>query len=133
MLLPIIGYRAAGRSPYRSAWRAGICTATLEFWGLECVDNHVVHVGPIYFRNGLQYIADWLWSPVPMRWADVLTGKRPDLLVLFLLPLLAALLGLLVDRRRRNAARRSTQERARRPRPTTCKHDQLLGSDRPRD
>jgi hypothetical protein len=67
---------------------------------LKCFNNHVVHVGPVYLRNGLQYLADWFWGPEPVRWAELLTGKRLDLLVLFLLPLLAALLGLLVDRRR---------------------------------
>jgi hypothetical protein len=109
VLLPIIGYRVAGQLPYPNAWRAGLYTATLEFWVLFCFSNNVVHVGPIYFRNGVQYIADWLWGSVPMRWADLLNGKRPDLLVLLLLPLLAAWLGLLVDRRRRNAARQSNQ------------------------
>jgi hypothetical protein len=100
---PFVGYRLAGRSRYRWALRCGLCAGSAEFWVLECFDNQVLHLGRMYFDNGLQYIAQFASGQV--RWFDVLNGRRPDVLLLGLLPLLAAFVGFQVDLRRRRAAR----------------------------
>lgn len=92
-------YKLSKWTRYRVAIRAGVIVLCIEICALMCVDECEVPLIRVTLQNGWKYLIDFsigLGEMLP----DLFHGRRPDIPLVLLLPLVAALIGLRYDKRR---------------------------------
>jgi hypothetical protein len=92
-------YKLSKWTRYRTAIRAGIIVLCVEISALMFVDDYDIPLVGVTLQNGWKYLLDFsigLGEMLP----ELAHGRRPDIPLILLLPLLATLLGLRYDRQR---------------------------------
>ncbi|TFZ62723.1 hypothetical protein E4631_24530 [Hymenobacter sp. UV11] len=85
---------------YRNGIQAWIGTFSLEIFILMFIHGQYVPLLKITIYNGIQYIVGFTFG-IGQALNALAHGRRPDIMLLLLLPLLPALVGLRYDRLRR--------------------------------
>jgi hypothetical protein len=92
-------YKLSKWTRYQAAIRAGIIVLCLEISALLFVDEYKIPLIKVTLQNGWKYLIDFsigLGEMIP----ELAHGRRPDIPLILLLPLIAALFGLRYDRQR---------------------------------
>jgi hypothetical protein len=89
-------YKLSKWTRYQAAIRAGIIVLCLEISALLFVDEYKIPLIKVTLQNGWKYLIDFsigLGEMIP----ELAHGRRPDIPLILLLPLIAALFGLRYD------------------------------------